>query len=108
MVETCGTVVRLQQPFNATRITAADIDSRIEQLMRDSGNHTYSKGGFWEEFENLQQQERHSYPRSEGQKPENRTKNRYKNILPCKFIFSILIFFFLLNPVKRRRLYRVH
>jgi hypothetical protein len=94
MVETCGTVVRLQQPFNATRITAADIDSRIEQLMRDSGNHTYSKGGFWEEFENLQQQERHSYPRSEGQKPENRTKNRYKNILPCKFIFSILIFFF--------------
>lgn len=43
------------------------------------------KGGFWEEFESLQQQEcKHLYSRKEGQKPENRNKNRYKNILPCK------------------------
>lgn len=42
------------------------------------------KGGFWEEFESLQQQEcKHLYSRKEGQKPENRNKNRYKNILPC-------------------------
>uniref|UniRef100_A0A1A9VWP8 protein-tyrosine-phosphatase n=1 Tax=Glossina austeni TaxID=7395 RepID=A0A1A9VWP8_GLOAU len=46
MVETCGTVVHLRQPFNATRITAAGINARVEQLV---------KGGFWEEFEALQQ-----------------------------------------------------
>ena len=28
---------------------------------------------------------KHLYSRKEGQKPENRNKNRYKNILPCKF-----------------------
>lgn len=45
------------------------------------------KGGFWEEFESLQQQEcKHLYSRKEGQKPENRNKNRYKNILPCILI----------------------
>lgn len=41
------------------------------------------KAGFWEEFESLQQQEcKQLYSRKEGQKPENRSKNRYKNILP--------------------------
>lgn len=34
----------------------------------------------------LQQQEcKLLYPRKEGQKPENKSKNRYKNILPCKW-----------------------
>ena len=43
------------------------------------------KSGFWEEFESLQHQEcKHLYSRKEGQRPENRGKNRYKNILPCK------------------------
>lgn len=47
------------------------------------------QGGFWEEFESLQQQEcRHSFSRREGQRIENRNKNRYKNILPCKFIYD--------------------
>ena len=33
----------------------------------------------------LQQQEcRLLYPRKEGQRPENKPKNRYKNILPCE------------------------
>lgn len=33
----------------------------------------------------LQQQEcKLLYPRKEGQRPENKAKNRYKNILPCK------------------------
>lgn len=86
MVETCGTVVHLRQPFNATRITAAGIDARVEQLCRENGPHCYGKGGFWEEFESLQQQEcRHSFSRHEGQKAENKIKNRYKNILPCKY-----------------------
>ncbi|XP_059621879.1 tyrosine-protein phosphatase corkscrew isoform X2 [Phlebotomus argentipes] len=83
MVETCGTVVHLRQPFNATRITAAGINARVEQLQKENGGHCYGKGGFWEEFESLQQQEcRHSFSRKEGQKMENRSKNRYKNILP--------------------------
>lgn len=87
MVETSGTVVNLRHPFNATRITASSIDSRVEILQRDHGpgGSCFGKGGFWEEFESLQQQEcRHTYPRNEGQKMENRSKNRYKNILPCK------------------------
>ncbi len=36
------------------------------------------KAGFWEEFEDLQQQEcKHLYSRKEGNRPENRNKNRY-------------------------------
>lgn len=86
MVETCGTVVHLRQPFNATRITAAGINDRVEQLQRENGGQSYGKGGFWEEFESLQQQEcRHTFSRREGQRNENRAKNRYKNILPCKY-----------------------
>ncbi|XP_031622968.1 tyrosine-protein phosphatase corkscrew isoform X2 [Contarinia nasturtii] len=83
MVETCGTVVHLRQPFNATRITAAGINARVEQLQKENGQHCYGKGGFWEEFESLQQQEcRHTFSRREGHRIENRNKNRYKNILP--------------------------
>lgn len=87
MVETSGTVVNLRHPFNATRITASSIDSRVEILQREYGpGSCFGKGGFWEEFESLQQQEyRHTFSRNEGQKSENRGKNRYKNILPCKY-----------------------
>ncbi len=43
-----------------------------------------TKAGFNEEFEQLQQMEfKHLYSRKEGQRPENKLKNRYKNILPC-------------------------
>lgn len=53
------------------------------------------KAGFWEEFESLQQQEcRHLFSRKEGQKAENRNKNRYKNILPCKICISLLLLSF--------------
>ncbi|XP_023242527.1 tyrosine-protein phosphatase corkscrew-like [Centruroides sculpturatus] len=82
MVETTGTVVHLKQPFNATRVTASTIDKRVRELSKDN-EHSSGKAGFWEEFEYLQQQEcKHLYSRKEGQKPENRAKNRYKNILP--------------------------
>lgn len=98
MVETSGTVVKLRHPFNATRITAASIDSRVEILQRDHGpGSCFGKGGFWEEFESLQQQEcRHSFSRHEGQKPENRSKNRYKNILPCKLLAFLIYCLFIL------------
>lgn len=55
------------------------------------------KAGFWEEFESLQQLEcRHLFSRKEGLRPENRAKNRYKNILPCK---SLLCLVHLLNLI---------
>lgn len=50
----------------------------------------------------LQQQEcKLLYPRKEGQRPENKAKNRYKNILPCKEMLSIVAFFFSLQPCVR-------
>ncbi|KAK5646042.1 hypothetical protein RI129_004506 [Pyrocoelia pectoralis] len=83
MVETSGTVVHLKQPFNATRISASGIHSRVKQLQKENGLNHFGKAGFWEEFESLQQQEsKHLYSRKEGIKAENRNKNRYKNILP--------------------------
>ncbi|XP_014207915.1 tyrosine-protein phosphatase corkscrew isoform X2 [Copidosoma floridanum] len=105
MVETSGSVVHLRQPFNATRISASGIESRVRQLHKengcsngwlsrsngassladdeDSGRGNKGKAGFWEEFESLQQLEcRHLFSRKEGLRPENRAKNRYKNILP--------------------------
>ena len=105
MVETSGTVIHFKQPFNATRISASGINTRVKELQKENGvsenvlNSTGStmtlpgsappsggKAGFWEEFESLQQQEcKHLYSRREGQKPENKNKNRYKNILPCKY-----------------------
>lgn len=82
MVETCGAVVQLKHPFNVTRITANNINIHIDQLQ----SYNHDKSGFWEEFEALQQQEcKHSFSRNEGQKLENRNKNRYRNILPCKY-----------------------
>ena len=47
MVEKSGNVVNLKQPFNATRINAAMIDARVDELHQLD----LSKAGFWEEFE---------------------------------------------------------
>ncbi|CAG0891775.1 unnamed protein product, partial [Cyprideis torosa] len=69
MVETSGTVLPLKHPFNATRITANTIEQRVRELQ---------VGPMSDE----EQEFKHLYTRNEGQKPENRCKNRYKNILP--------------------------
>uniref|UniRef100_A0A8C7JVH8 protein-tyrosine-phosphatase n=1 Tax=Oncorhynchus kisutch TaxID=8019 RepID=A0A8C7JVH8_ONCKI len=83
MVEKSGIVVHLKQPFNATRINAANIENRVKELNKVADNSEKPKQGFWEEFEVLQQQEcKLLYPRKEGQTAENKSKNRYKNILP--------------------------
>ncbi|MBN3283789.1 PTN11 phosphatase, partial [Polyodon spathula] len=83
MVETLGTVLQLKQPLNTTRINAAEIESRVRELSKLAETTDKVKQGFWEEFETLQQQEcKLLYSRKEGQRAENKNKNRYKNILP--------------------------
>ncbi|KAI6650928.1 Tyrosine-protein phosphatase non-receptor type 11-like isoform X2 [Oopsacas minuta] len=80
LVEITGAVLHLKQPFNATRIIPTDITPRVEELGKEIGG---SKAGFWEEFEQLQQMEcKHLFNRKEGNRPDCRVKNRYKNILP--------------------------
>lgn len=82
MVETSGNVVKMGNPLNGTKVAAASITGRVEELSRET-DPVYGKAGFWEEFETLQQMEaKHIFPRTEGQRPENKSKNRYKNILP--------------------------
>ncbi|XP_066568390.1 tyrosine-protein phosphatase non-receptor type 6 isoform X2 [Amia ocellicauda] len=79
--EVSGALVQLKQPYYSTRVNAADIDSRVQVLQteRDDTN----KAGFWEEFDALQKQEaKLKKSREEGMRPENKSKNRYKNILP--------------------------
>ena len=89
MVEASGNVVRLKQPINATRVISGNIHERITDLMR-MRSESYGKAGFWEEFEQLQQQEcKNLYSRKEGSRPECRKKNRYKNILPCEYLNMI-------------------
>uniref|UniRef100_A0AAX7UU20 protein-tyrosine-phosphatase n=1 Tax=Astatotilapia calliptera TaxID=8154 RepID=A0AAX7UU20_ASTCA len=87
--EISGNWVYLKQPYYSTRVNAADIDSRVKQLdqttqKQQDGEGEKSKAGFWEEFDALQKLEaKVKKSRDEGQRPENKSKNRYKNILPC-------------------------
>ncbi|KAF3839245.1 hypothetical protein F7725_017962 [Dissostichus mawsoni] len=58
--EISGNWVHLKQPYFSTRVNAADIDSRALQKFEAKVKKS----------------------REEGQRPENKSKNRYKNILP--------------------------
>ncbi|XP_010746103.1 tyrosine-protein phosphatase non-receptor type 6 [Larimichthys crocea] len=85
--EISGNWVYLKQPYYSTRVNAADIDSRVQLLDKTQGQQDgeaeNSKAGFWEEFDTLQKMEaKFKKSREEGQRPENKSKNRYKNILP--------------------------
>ncbi|XP_073702826.1 tyrosine-protein phosphatase non-receptor type 6 isoform X1 [Garra rufa] len=85
--ELSGTMVYLRQPYYSTRLNAADIESRVKQLDQTSDNMDGAdkkiKAGFWEEFDALQKLENKvTKCRDEGMRPENKSKNRYKNILP--------------------------
>ncbi|XP_071805162.1 tyrosine-protein phosphatase non-receptor type 11-like isoform X1 [Asterias amurensis] len=83
MVETTGYVVHLKQPFNATRIAASGIRSRVEVLEKETSSRQNSKkAGFEEEFEALQQLDAKHLLKRHGDEPENKAKNRYRNILP--------------------------
>ncbi|XP_022100584.1 tyrosine-protein phosphatase non-receptor type 11-like isoform X2 [Acanthaster planci] len=83
MVETSGYVVHLKQPFNATRIAASGIRSRVEVLEKETSSRQNSKkAGFEEEFEALQQLDAKHLLKRRGDEPEDKAKNRYRNILP--------------------------
>ena len=82
LIETSGRVIHLKHPFHSTSFLPQNIRHRVTELEKQNQD-MYGKAGFWEEFEQMQQQEcRHLYSRKEGSKPENRPKNRFKNILP--------------------------
>lgn len=90
MVEHSGIVLDMIHPFNATSITALDIDDRIEELCKENPDLA-NKEGFWEEFEHLQHQEcKVLFSRKVGQEDRNISKNRYKNILPYDYTRVIL------------------
>eukprot|EP00049_Salpingoeca_infusionum_P022244 m.5714 g.5714 ORF g.5714 m.5714 type:complete len:530 (-) comp5081_c0_seq1:154-1743(-) len=86
LIEASGSVVCLRQPFNATRMNISSISGRFDELSKEASAQD-GKAGFSEEFEQLQQMEsKHlKLPRIEGSKPENKSKNRYKNILPYDY-----------------------
>ncbi|VDM31911.1 unnamed protein product [Hydatigera taeniaeformis] len=75
-----GHLICLKQPFNVTRLNVSCLDQRITQLEKE-GVRGKRVTGFWEEFEELHQ-DAHEGSRTEGSRPCNLAKNRYKNILP--------------------------
>ena len=81
LVETNGRVINLKHPFHSTAFLPTHIHKRISELEKQN-QEMYGKAGFWEEFEQMQQNECRSFSRKVGVKPENRSKNRFKNILP--------------------------
>lgn len=50
MVETSGSVVTLKNALNSTRVSAASILGRFQELSKET-DEVYGKAGFWEEFE---------------------------------------------------------
>ena len=82
LVEINGRVLDLKHPFHSTSFLPMNIGKRISEL-ETRNEHMYGKAGFWEEFELMQQTEcRSIYSRKIGVLPENRAKNRFRNILP--------------------------
>ena len=69
MIETSGEVVKMVAPFNATRVSAVSIQRRMDELNKETDS-VFGHGGFWEEFEQLQQmEEKNLRLRTEGQRP---------------------------------------
>ncbi|ELK19555.1 Tyrosine-protein phosphatase non-receptor type 11 [Pteropus alecto] len=51
MVEKSGAVVPLKQPLKATRVNAASMESRVQELSKAADAGGKATQGFWEEFE---------------------------------------------------------
>jgi hypothetical protein len=89
IVDIKDNVVYLKQPLNSSRVNAINFHLRLQDLENDT-KYSGNKNGFSEEFESLQQADgKFLYERKVGCLPENRAKNRFKTILPCKKLFSV-------------------
>ncbi|CAF1198531.1 unnamed protein product [Rotaria sordida] len=85
LVATNGTAFRLVQPCTANWFHARDIHQRCEHLSKLVPTQHGHRTGFSLEFELLNQQSECKslmYHKRHGEKLENRTRNRFKNILP--------------------------
>ncbi len=83
IVDVKDNVVYLKQPLCSSRINAIHFGARVQELEREALFR--AKNGFSEEFESLQQIDgKFLLERKDGCRPENRGKNRFKTILPCK------------------------
>ena len=77
-----GRLIYLKAPFKTTSFLPSQIATIVAE-MEVQNRDVYGKSGFWEEFDQMQQLEcRNLFSRKEGNKQENRPKNRFKNILP--------------------------
>ena len=105
LVETNGRVITLKHPFHSTSFLPSNIAKRISELEKQNQD-MFKKAGLWEQFVQWQQEEcrsyshkvglgvyeefvqmqqqecRFSYSHKVGVQPDNRSKNRYKYILP--------------------------
>jgi hypothetical protein len=80
-----GVAFRLVQPCTSSWFYARDIHQRCEHLSTLIPSQNGQKNGFSVEFELLNQQSESQstvYHKRNGEKPENRIRNRFKNILP--------------------------
>ena len=80
-----GVSYRLEQACTSNWFYARDIHQRCEHLSKLIPSQSEQKNGFSLEFELLNQQsesQSSAYHKKNGEKPENRIRNRFKNILP--------------------------
>jgi hypothetical protein len=85
LVATNGAAFRLVQPCTANWFHARDIHQRCEHLSKLVATQHGHRTGFSLEFELLNQQSEDKsfmYQKKHGEKADNRTRNRFKNILP--------------------------
>ncbi|XP_075991111.1 tyrosine-protein phosphatase non-receptor type 11-like isoform X2 [Anticarsia gemmatalis] len=84
MIETSGDVLRLLQPVSGTRLRAHDIDRKVQEMQENEDFHKVDNTcGFDAEFQSLKMlEDRHVFTTKEGTKPENISKNRYRDIVP--------------------------
>ncbi|XP_041987195.1 tyrosine-protein phosphatase corkscrew-like isoform X2 [Aricia agestis] len=81
MIENSGDVLRLLSPVNGTCLKAKDINKKVQEM--GDFQRQRNKSGFDEEFHTIKMVDGfHSFTTREGSKPENASKNRYRNVIP--------------------------
>ena len=83
IVEKSGREVHLRQAFCTTSFLPMYISQHVEEL-RKPNDELFGKSGFEEEYQQLQHEgsQHLQFTRKEASLPQNRPKNRFKNVLP--------------------------